>query len=188
VRIHSAIRLVGFSLQLFAIGCTVRDEDWRSRLSDVDPNVRRAAVREIGDSPDSSAALTVLVPVLKDSDATVRLAAALAILRFDPQNEACRPVIEQALREGQGPTFIAVGACGAKAAWAVPILVSLMKDGRAAVRALAAKTLGEVGVTNETVESLLRRGLRDASPTVRGASQRALDRLHSAADASPPAE
>jgi HEAT repeat protein len=170
---------------LAVAGCTGGDDGWRTQLGDPDPNVRRAAIRTVELLPDSAIAVSALVPVARDADQRVRVAAALAILKIDPQNLVCRPEIERALRNGEGPVFIALGRCGDRGTWAVPTLVELMQDRRAPIRALSAQTLGELGATNEKVDSSLRRGLRDDSPAVRSACERALERLTSAADSPP---
>lgn len=176
-------QFVAVLLLSLSTGCG-GDEAWRERLGDPDPSVRRAAIRDVASKVGPTAAVPVLTPALADADEKVQVAAALALLEVDPHNADCRPVIERALSGGQGPVFIAVGATGEAADWAVPTLVQLLSDRKVVVRALAAKTLGEIGVASEAVDAALRRGLRDNSPAVRNASRGALDRLHKEARAS----
>jgi HEAT repeat protein len=175
MKIRESVRQFSVLLLLaIAHGCGRDDEAWRTGLADPDPSIRRAAVRAVVVLPDSAA---ILVPLLNDADPTVRLAAALSLLKIDPKNTVCRPVIAQALREGQGPTFVAVGACGASAKWAIPTLCHLLSDRRPSIRALSAKTLAEIGTLDKEVESSLRRALSDESSAVRISVERSLQRL-----------
>jgi HEAT repeat protein len=73
--------------------------------------------------------------------------------------------------------FLAVEQAGSAAGWAVPTLVALLADSRASIRALAAQTIGKVGSDDQAALAALRRGLRDNSPAVRKACQRALEAL-----------
>jgi HEAT repeat protein len=163
---------------LLATGCTDHADGWRTQLQDPDPSVRRQTIRSLAESPVLPAdAISMLAAALEDREPSVRVAAALAIQHIDPQNRAFVPVLEAALREGQGPIFLVIGREGANASWAIPTLVSLLSDRRAPIRALAAQTLGEIGVASDRVETSLRHGLQDEKPAVQKACRQALDRL-----------
>ncbi|MGD9634609.1 MAG: HEAT repeat domain-containing protein [Pirellulales bacterium] len=144
-------------------------------LTDPNPEIRREAIRTL--SSDANSARTYLpefTAALRDSDSSIRVAAALAIQRFDPQNAAHQPILESALRAGQGPVFLEVGRAGRDAAWAVPTLLTLLDDRRPPIRALAAQTLGAIAPAEEHVRAALQRSLRDENAAVRNASRRAL--------------
>jgi hypothetical protein len=104
----------------------------------------------------------------------VRLTAALAIQKIDPDSPAYAPVLLQSLRAGDGPVFIEVGRMGEDAVWAVPTLAKLLSHQKPTIRALSAQTLGGIGPAASEAKPSLRQSLRDPDPTVR---QRALDAL-----------
>jgi HEAT repeat protein len=181
--IRKSVRRLCVLLPLpIALGCGRDEGAWQTRLKDPNPSVRRAAVHDVASTFDSTEAVPVLTAALRDNDEKVQVAAALALLEIEPRNADCQPIIERALLGGHGPAFIAVGASGEDAQWAVPTLVKLLSDRKTMVRALAAKTLGEIGSKGEEVDAALRRGLRDENRAVRNASQQALDRLRVGAD------
>lgn len=171
----AARRLSMATLVLIVAGCSGRDDDATAALSDADPQVRRTAIRALAASNDDpNTALPALLPVLEDHDESVRVTAALEVQKLEPKNARCQAILTEALRDGQGPVFLEIGQSGEKATWAVPTLLSLLTDRRAPIRALAAQTIGQIGVADDRVTSALRRGLRDESPVVRKACEKAL--------------
>jgi HEAT repeat protein len=154
-----------------ALGRATNDPDLEVRENAVD------ALAQKGSAAKSSA--SALEQALDDSEVSVRLKAALAIRAIDPANRSYVPVFVESLRAGHGPVFLEVGRMGVEADWAVPTLVALLSDRRATIRALAARTLGTIGVADGSVESALQRSLRDDHPTVRKAAQQALDHFRS---------
>jgi len=147
---------------------------------DADVEVRETSLTALGRiGPAAKSSLPSLEQSLDDPELSVRVAAALASQKIDPGNATFVPVILDALRAGHGPVFLEVERMGPKAAWAVPTLVKLLADERASIRALAARTLGEIGVAEGGVKSALERGLRDNSFAVRKAAQRSLQQIPS---------
>jgi HEAT repeat protein len=145
------------------------------KLSDGDPRVRREAAEALANHSNESAAIVpALEHSLADSDTSVRLAAALSIATLSPENEAFRPVILESLRAGHAPIFVEVGQMGPAAKWAVPTLVELLSNQRPQIRALAAKSLGQIGATDGSAQAALQRCLRDENKAVRKAAEVAL--------------
>lgn len=171
------IRLLLFMLPAIG-GCGGDRGSTNARLEDPDPRIRREAIRDLASANGATGdALPHLLARLEDGDSSVRVAAALAIHEFDPTNAACRPVIETALLQGQGPVFLAIAAEGPKSEWAVPTLLTLMQDRRPAIRALSARSLGEIAPKDTRVVKALRRGLRDESRAVRRACEQAVEHV-----------
>lgn len=175
-------------LSLLTVGCSGSSTDALiEQLGHRDPQVRRSAVRALADHRDDAA---VIVPVLEralaDTDTSVRLSAALALQRIEPDNESFPPVIIESLEAGHAAMFLEVGHMGHAAEWAVPTLVKLLSHPQRQFRALAAQTLGQIGVLNGSVESALQGRLRDDAPAVRKAAQRALAQLRSPPAAAEP--
>jgi HEAT repeat protein len=123
--------------------------------------------------------MPVLERSLADAEASVRVAAALTIQKIEPTNHAFTGVLIEALRAGHGPVFLEVSRMKPAADWAIPTLIVLLGDSRASIRALAARTLGDVGVVDRSVKSALERSQRDDHPAVRKAAQSALERTAS---------
>lgn len=183
----TAHRLSIASLVLMVAGCSGDEVSATAALRDADPQVRRTAVRAlVASNDDPKTALPALLFVLEDQDESVRVTAALEVQKLDPKNARSQAILTEALRDGQGPVFLEIGQTGENANWAVPTLVSLLADRRAPIRALAAQALGEIGVTDDRVASALRRGLRDESPAVRTACEKALETLRNPAPATRP--
>jgi HEAT repeat protein len=191
---------------VIATGCGPSTDDLIAQLRDADPKTRLAAahalverrdetsdvvaaddadstVRELAITtlarigPEAKDALPALESALRDENASVRTAAALAIDSIEPNWQVHRPVLIQSLRAGDGPVFLAVGRMGERAAWAVPTLVGLLSDRRPPVRALAAKALGGIGPAARDAERGLTQCLRDPEASVRRAAQNALRQI-----------
>jgi HEAT repeat protein len=146
--------------------------------TDADLEVREIAVAGLahfGVAAISSEA--ALEKALGDPEVSVRLGAAKALQKIDPESTSYVPVILDALNAGNGAIFLDVGQMGASAKWAVPTLVKLLSHPQAGIRALAARTLGKIGVATTQGESGLSRSLRDTDPSVRKAAQRALAQI-----------
>ncbi|MEX2092267.1 MAG: HEAT repeat domain-containing protein [Pirellulales bacterium] len=149
-----------------------------SACHDPDAGVRECAAVALGSLKAASvASLPVLDTLLDDPESSVRIAAALAIQKIDPRHESYVAVLTDALKAGHGPVFLEVGQMGAGAEWAVPMLVTKLSDPRASIRALAARTLGKIGVADSKTKSALKRSLRDDRPAVRKAAQHALEQI-----------
>jgi HEAT repeat protein len=148
--------------------------------SDPVVEVRECAIIALGSKgATAKSSLQVLEHSLADVEASVRVAAALAIQKIEPADDAYAGVLIEALRAGHGPVFLEVSRMKPAADWAIPTLIALLSDSRASIRALAARTLGDVGATGRSVESALARSLRDNHPAVRKAAQNALERIAS---------
>ena len=114
---------------------------------------------------------------LTDSENRVRVQAAFAIHRIDPQDQSFVPVLTSAMREGDGKTLLAVGELGVDAAWAVPTLIGLLSHESAKVRVLAANNLGRIGPAAASAKTALQAAARDSNAAVKRAAQIALERL-----------
>jgi HEAT repeat protein len=149
-----------------------------SASKDPDREVRELAVAALGRvGPAAKSSESSLEAALGDEEKSVRICAALALEKVDPGNERYEPVVLEALNAGDGPVFLDVGRMGADAKWAVPTLTKLLSDPRAGIRALAARTLGEIGAASEA-ESRLKQSLNDSDPAVRTAAKKALEQIH----------
>ena len=73
--------------------------------------------------------------------------------------------------------FVEVGRMGTDAKWRIPTLVKLLADQRPTIRALAAQTLGQIGIADENVRTALEQHLRNDQPVVRKAAERSLQQL-----------
>lgn len=145
-----------------------------------DADVREIAVAALGrKGVESGAVYPALEQALADAEVAVRLKAALAIQQIDPTNLEYREVLLESLRSGHGTVFLDIGRMGADAEWAVPTLVSSLSDQRPAIRALAAKTLGEIHAGDAVVIAALQQALRDQTPAVRDAARRSLASISS---------
>lgn len=145
-------------------------------MQDVDVEMRRLccqALGEIGKSPigDSVAALA---KQLESTEWTVRLAAAFALQKIDPNSDLFVDEINKAMQRGEGGTIVAVGKMGPSAAWAVPALTELLHDRRPGIRRIAADSLGQIGVAAAASEPALRESLKDPDDRVRSAAKSAL--------------
>ncbi len=153
-------------------------EALRSTLHDPETQVRRVCCTALGKTGvvDEST-LAALRECLDDTELPVQMAAAFALQRLDPADESSVPVLTKAIQMGEGGTIVAVGAMGTRAEWAVPTLITLLKDRRPGIRRLAAEALGRIGSNSEETSAALRKSLSDADDRVREQVQSALDRL-----------
>jgi HEAT repeat protein len=133
------------------------------------------ALGRLGSAAKSSEA--AVVEALSDEEPPVRISAALSLEKIDPTSEQYKPVILKSLSAGDGPVFLEVGRMGGDAKWAVPTLTKLLLNPGAGIRALAARTLGQIGVRTNEAEVGLTRSLRDSDPAVRNAAQQALEKM-----------
>jgi HEAT repeat protein len=164
---------------VLSASCADQHDATRFALSNSDPEVRRDAIRMLtGDASAAKVFLPELAAALQDEAPSVRVAAALAIQQLEPQNTAYQPILESALRGGQGPVFLEVGRTGIDGKWAIPTLLSLLRDRRPPIRALSAQALGQIAPEDERVRPALERGLRDENAAVRKACQQAIDRAN----------
>ncbi len=122
-----------------------------------------------------------MTEILDDSEWSVRLAAAFALLKIDPQSDAPHAVLIEAMRQGEGGTIVAIGKLGDRATWAVPTLTGLLKDQRPGTRRLAAEALTRIGPAARDAASGLRAALNDTDDRVRAAAQEALAAVESGA-------
>jgi HEAT repeat protein len=144
-------------------------------VADEDPDVRRLSIDALAATRSRLAALTA---ALDDPEPALRPRAALAIVRIDATNVEARDALLAAMRSADGRTLQAVGALGADASWAVPVLTELLAHELAGVRTLAATTLGRIGpIALSTAGPALQRAARDAHPAARAAAETALERL-----------
>jgi HEAT repeat protein len=147
-------------------------------VKDEDPEVRKLAISAIGErGAAAQPAVPKLERALGDPEVAVRESAALAIYRIDPGRESYEPVILESLSAGHGTMFLSVGRMGVSASWAVPTLVKLIAHRQPSVRALAARTLGEIGVGSSEVKAALARASQDSEPLVRSAADKALQQV-----------
>jgi HEAT repeat protein len=148
-------------------------------VADDDAEVRGLSIDALGARGSAArSSLPALASALQEAEPGLRVRAALAMQHIDPSNADSRPVIIEAMRTADGRVLRKVGAMGQDAAWAVPTLVGLLSHELAAVRALAAETLGRIGpAADPSAAAALRRSLQDANAAVQGAARDALERI-----------
>jgi HEAT repeat protein len=153
---------------------------------DQDLEVREIAVAALGRfGAAAKPSEPALAEALRDPEISVRLGAAKALQKIDPESQNYVPVILDSLSAGHGTIFLDVGQMGADAKWAIPTLDKLLSHQQAGIRALAARTLGQIGVATSEATAALTRSLRDTDPVVRKAAQHALAQLGSKDAAAP---
>ena len=115
------------------------------------PVSRAAAFRAIGSfGSEANSAIPQVIAALRDSDATVRSAAAWALTQIAPKNDAGTvAALAQALSDSsprvRGLAAVALREIGSGATAAVPSLITALSDPVAYVRAPAADALGSIG-------------------------------------------
>jgi hypothetical protein len=145
---------------------------------DGDLDVRELAIAALGHlGTAAKLSAPALEQALADPELSVRLCAALALQKIEPVSQSYVPVILEALNAGHGTVFLEVGRMGTDAKWAVPTLIKLLSHQQAGIRALAARTLGQIGVAASDAESPLKQSLRDGDPAVRRAAKKALQQI-----------
>jgi HEAT repeat protein len=149
-------------------------------VGDTESAVRELAITTLGEiGPEAKASVPALEKALRDENASARTAAALSIDSIEPNSQVHLPVLAEALRRGDGPVFLAIGRMGARGAWAVPTLTTLLSDRRPSIRALAAHALGSIGPAARDAERALEQCLRDPEANVRKAAENALRKIES---------
>jgi HEAT repeat protein len=151
--------------------------------ADSDAEVQRLAIDALGNRGLSAEpSVPALKAALADDDPRIRVRAALAICRIAPSDEVYVPVLTSAMRDGDGRLLQEVGMLGKDAAWAVPTLVELLTHESAPMRALAAQTLGQIGVSHAGVEAALDRASRDSNVAVQSAARFAIRQIRARAE------
>jgi HEAT repeat protein len=116
----------------------------------------RAAAALTGIGPDAKNALVPLHFALKDKDAEVRLYAAQAIWALEGKEDEVLPVLKKILQDRESTlqdkestlrpkAALVLALIGPKAARLAPDLHEALGDAEAALRAAAAKALGDIG-------------------------------------------
>jgi hypothetical protein len=147
-------------------------------ITDSDPEVKTICIGGLGEIGAAAKSSTpALETALKDGEQQVRVKAALAIQKIDPQNRSFVPVLVNEMRSGDGRLMLQIGALGADAAWAVPTLIGLLSHESPPMRALAARTLGQIGPPATSAKTALHQATRDTNAAVQGAARAALSRV-----------
>jgi HEAT repeat protein len=146
--------------------------------ADTDAEVRYFSIAALGKNGLAArSSLPALKSDLEDPEKGVRLQAALAIHKIDPQDRSIMPVLTSAMREGDGKTLLEVGGMGADGAWAVPTLIGLLSHESAQVRVLAANDLGRIGPAAGSAKAALQASIGDPNAAVKRAAQTALSQI-----------
>jgi HEAT repeat protein len=133
------------------------------------------ALKEIG-----SASVPPLIEVVKDKDATNRVAAAKVLGLFGGEAKAAVPALAEFLADedewpdARGAVAFTLGKVGPAA---VSALTAGLKDKEADVRSGCAETLGQVGPEAKTAVPALTELLKDVYPAVREAAMKALEKI-----------
>ena len=93
---------------------------------------------------DADDILADLQQAIGDSDESVRLAAALAALQFDPQLPAAQEPVLAAIRARNPQLILAVGELGPAVSWATPAVRELLSDRESQIRELAKATMARI--------------------------------------------
>src|SRR5205807_5807061 len=131
------------------------------------------AVEGLG-SMGAPEALPEILKLLKDSDASVRVAAARALWKLDPKQTATVvPVLIEGVKDQKhwavrGRAIFVLGEIGPAAKESVPALCEALKDKKYEdIRALAATSLGNMGAAAKPAVPQLRAALEDEDRDVR---------------------
>jgi HEAT repeat protein len=145
---------------------------------DSDAEVQRLAIDALGNrGPSAKSSLPALKAALEDDDPRVRVRAGLAICQIEPDDESFVPVLTSTMRDGDGRLMQEVGTLGEDAGWAVPTVIELLSHQSAPMRALAAQTLGRIGVADGDVVAALDRASSDPNVAVQSAAKFALRQI-----------
>ena len=149
---------------------------------------RSLAVEGLG-SMGAPEALPEILKLLKDSDASVRVAAARALWKLDPKQTATVvPVLIEGVKDQKhwavrGRAIFVLGEIGPAAKESVPALCEALKDKYEDIRALAAISLGNMGATAKPAVPELRAALKDEDGGVREKAAKALEKIDKATPA-----
>jgi HEAT repeat protein len=176
---HAVVKVGAPAVPALAAGLARADlRDWYSisvALGKIGPAARPAAV------PALTAGLT-------HEDRGVRILAANALAKIDPDNPAIKPVLVEVVpalvevlqqRDGalRAWAALSLGRIGPNARAGGPALAAALTDSDAAVRAAAADALGRIGPRDHAAVIGLVTAQRDADESVRTAARDALTRL-----------
>lgn len=157
----------------------------REIASDPNSTARAAAIYALGRLGDSGA-LKVITNAIEDDDQRVQLAAAWALVQFDPNNEdyvaIAVPRLIRALSQPEAPIRLeaarTLGQLGRKAAAAQPALVErLASDEIRAVRVASAMALAELGEAAVNAVPTLSELIASRDPMTRRAAMFTLGRI-----------
>lgn len=166
----------------------------RKRLDAVEPRVRESAVRAVGRLGVAARSLTPsLLARIRDSDAGVRAASALALWWLEGESDLPLTVLELVLKDVDNlDRWQAVEAIGIIASEARPaikglteLLVNALKDRDARVRVMAARWLWRRVKQSKPVVPLLRDVLADRDSLARLMAAETLGELDTEANTGP---
>lgn len=148
-------------------------------LKDRDVEVKKASCRGLANfGPQAAKAGDPLSELIrKDPDPSVKVCAAYALGRINPESKEVVPLLVDALKNGDaGVRALAAEALGQvyQTKDAVPELMEALKDEAAAVRSFAAKSLGKAGSRAREAVSLLIQALEDREASVRAEAAQTL--------------
>ena len=147
----------------------------QNATSDSDREVRRLSCFALGEI--GTANRRVLSAALDDAEMSVRLSAAYALLKLDDADPEAAETLSVAMRAGDGGVIVSVTSAGARAAWAIPTLTTLLTDRRAGIRRLAAEGLGKIGGASQSALPTLKRATQDRDDRVRAAAAEAIEQI-----------
>ncbi|TMQ35548.1 MAG: HEAT repeat domain-containing protein, partial [Planctomycetota bacterium] len=149
---------------------------------------RSLAVEGLGNMAARDA-IPEIMKLLKDSDASVRVAAARSLWKLDPSQAATVvPVLIEGVKDQKrwairGRAIFVLGEIGPAAKESVPALREALKDKYEDIRALAAISLGNMGATAKPAVPELRAALKDEDGGVREKAAKALEKIDKATPA-----
>jgi HEAT repeat protein len=152
-------------------------------LSSPDMQMRTVAMSALASMGDKARGQAPkIVPMLKDKDPAVRIAAAEVLWRISGRTEDTIPVlIAEVTNRKQwgirGSAIIILGKMGPVAKAAVPVLTGALKDEYEDIRATAADALGEMGPEAKSAVPELKVALKDEEGSVRLAASKAIKKI-----------
>jgi HEAT repeat protein len=167
--------------------------DWIALLSDPDPAERERAAYALGRilsiQPNSRRVVAALVTALRDTADGVREAAAGALATPEVPAEEAMPYVVELLEDSAHAHVrehgaMIIGAFGARAASAVPALLSALDDSVPQVRAAAAGALRRIGPAAAAAAPALRPHMSDPHVPVRLELVRTIPEIRAAAPVS----
>lgn len=169
---------------------------WIARTKSASPAVRGNAAWHIGytapmNKEDAAAAISTLVPLLKDEDARGRRWSAWALGRIGAAAKETVPELIELLADEDArvrhASCWALGMIGEAAKPAVPHLTRLIDDRVSFVRSYAVWSLGEIGPPAAESAGRLAELLADRDPGVRASAAIAIGKMGRAAKVAIPA-